>query len=88
LPPGVTTINNYAFKKCTSLTKLWIPVSCTSIPGSSYGYAPFNGCSSSLTLYCEVESKPDGWSTYWNYYSSSGTLTVVWGTSLEEFEAL
>jgi len=88
LPIGTTSIGTNAFKGCTALSKIWIPASCTTISTSSYSYAPFYQCSSSLILYCETDSKPDGWGTYWNYYSSSGTLTVVWGVSKEEFEAL
>ena len=47
----------------------------------------YNG-NSQYEIYCEAESKPSGWGTYWNYYSSSGRLTVHWGVTEEEFDAL
>ena len=102
IPDGVTTIGEYAFQSCTSLRRVYIPDSVTSIPGEYWqnpniSYAsylcnsPFYDCESSLVLYCEAETKPDGWGEYWNctyfFNSSTGhysTLSVLWGTSEEE----
>ena len=55
----LTSICNYAFYNCSSLTSIEIPSSITSI-----GSNAFEGCSS-LTIYCEAESKPSGWDSYW-----------------------
>jgi hypothetical protein len=88
LPSGLTTIGWGAFQYCTALTKIWIPATCTTISVSNYSESPFYVDSSSLKIYCEASSKPSGWSTYWNYYGSSGVLTVTWGETLAEFESL
>ncbi len=69
IPDSVTSIGAYAFEYCTSLTSVTIPDSVTSI-----GDEAFNGCWN-LTIYCEAESKPIGWSSYWN----PGHRPVVWG---------
>jgi len=65
----LTSICNYAFYNCSSLTSIEIPSSITSI-----GSNAFEGCSS-LTIYCEAESKPSGWSSTWN----RDDRPVVWG---------
>ncbi|MBR6751333.1 MAG: leucine-rich repeat domain-containing protein [Clostridia bacterium] len=65
---GVTSIGDGAFGNCTSLTSVVIPSSVTSIGGWAFD-------SLSLTIYCEAESQPSGWDSYWNY---SGR-PVVWG---------
>ncbi|MBD5100803.1 MAG: leucine-rich repeat protein [Clostridiales bacterium] len=68
IPNGVTSIGDEAFYNCRSLTSIVIPNSVTSI-----GLLAFEECKN-LTIYCELESKPDGWARYWN-----GNCPVVWG---------
>ena len=68
LPDSLTTIVNGAFYNC-SLTSIVIPEGVTTI-----GYGAFRECPS-LTIYCEVAEKPDGWSDSWN---QSG-CRVAWG---------
>ena len=69
IPDNVTRIGRYAFSCCKGLTSVTIPDSVTSI-----GDEAFSGCRN-LTIYCEAESKPFGWSSYWNPRNSP----VVWG---------
>ena len=65
------TIASFAFSGCSSLTSITIPDSVTSI-----GLNAFSG---SLTIYCETESKPDGWEDGWN-----SNCPVVWNCNNNE----
>ncbi len=78
IPNSVTFIGMNAFQNCKNLTLIYIPASVTTITASSYFFSPFNGCSSNLKILCEAASKPNGWDSYWNYYSSGSKLTVNW----------
>ena len=69
IPESVTSIGESAFRGCSGLTSITIPDSVTSI-----GDYAFRGCSG-LTIYCEAESKPYGWFSYWN----SDNRPVIWG---------
>ena len=71
IPSSVTSIGGRAFAHCTSLASIEIPSSVTSI-----GEYAFAACTS-LTIYCEAESWPSGWSSSWNY----SDRPVVWGYS-------
>ena len=79
IPDSVTSIGSYAFVAglgfldSTSFTSVTIPDSVTFI-----GLGAFEGCTS-LTIYCEAESEPDGWDPYWNY----SECPVVWGYKTE-----
>ena len=64
----VTSIGDYAFSDCSSLTSIVIPSSITSI-----GYYAFYGCSS-LTIICEASNEPSGWDSNWN-----SNRPVYWG---------
>lgn len=75
---GVTSIGNNAFVGCSGLTSIAIPNSVTSI-----GASAFFGCDG-LTIYCEAESKPDGWESGWNLDTSYREIPVVWGYRGEE----
>jgi len=68
IPDGVTGIGDYAFNDCGNLVSVVIPNAVTSM-----GNFVFTGCTS-LTIYCEAESKPDGWSNDWN----GEDYPVVW----------
>lgn len=67
-------IGDYALRNFDNLTSIVIPNSVTSI-----GERAFSGCDS-LTIYCEAESAPSGWSWSWN----SSNRPVVWGHTIEE----
>ncbi len=75
---GVTTIGNNAFSSISSLNKVIIPKSVMAISHNA-----FSECTS-LTIYCEAESKPNGWENTWNRIDSynignTTTIPVVWG---------
>ncbi|MCI5669795.1 MAG: leucine-rich repeat domain-containing protein [Bacilli bacterium] len=69
IPDSVTSIESLAFSFCTSLTSINIPASVASI--GEYAFQ----CCESLTIYCEAQSKPDGWNPNWNPFN----YPVVWG---------
>ncbi|MBR2195538.1 MAG: leucine-rich repeat domain-containing protein [Salinivirgaceae bacterium] len=78
LPNSLKTIKWWAVAACGSLQSLVIPNSVTSIEGNG-----IRNCKN-LTIYCEAESKPSGWSSSWN----SDSNPVVWGysSSQEDFK--
>ena len=62
-------ITSYAFYNCDSIEKLYLPSTVLIINEHA-----FKNCIN-MTIYCEAESKPSGWSLYWNY----SNCPVVWG---------
>ena len=68
IPDGVTSISGYAFYGCSKLTSITIPNSVETI-----SYNAVTNCSK-VTIYCEAESKPDGWHNSW-----CGSSPVFWG---------
>ena len=68
LPNTVVSIGTSAFYG-NYLTSIYIPNSVVFI--DSFAFYSYN----QLTIYCEAESKPDGWDGNWN----SSNLPVVWG---------
>lgn len=64
------------FSNCVALKEIYIPASVTTISTSQFDASknPFYGCSSDLFITCGATSKPSGWGSKWNYYSSSDQL--------------
>mgnify|MGYP003295004668 CR=1 FL=1 len=69
IPSSVTKIGPVAFCECTSLESIFVPKSVTTMNEDV-----FFGCAS-LTIYCEAEEQPAGWSDSWN----SSNRLVLWG---------
>ena len=74
IPNSVTSIGERAFYDCSGLTSITIPNSVTSIGSYAFQYC------NALTIYCEVASKPSGWSSSWNY----SNCPVVWNCNNNE----
>ena len=68
LPDNIKTIEGSAFRDCSELKE--VDLNKVETIGS---YA-FDGCNN-LTIYCEANSKPDGWDFNWNL----SNCPVVWG---------
>ena len=71
LPSSLESIGRYAFFSCGALTSIFIPASVTSIGTYAFIYC------SSLSIRCEAQSRPAGWSSSWNY----SDRPVEWGVS-------
>lgn len=69
--PEVSSIEEEAFYYCTSLTTITIPSSVETI-----GDYAFYNCNC-ITIYCETESEPSGWSSKWNYGSDAVVLDCL-----------
>ena len=71
IPEGVTTIGYYAFRDCSSLTRITIPNSVTSIESGT-----FSGCTGELIINCDIpdgERTPRGGFGYHYYYPLMGS---------------
>lgn len=93
LSKGCTKISTSDFYNCSSLKEVHIPNSVTTIndgtnstsigvnghtpSGGRFSDLPFFGCTS-LKIYCEAESKPEGWGNYWNYIDAEHFAEVSW----------
>lgn len=66
---SLTSVGASAFENCTNLETIILYDGVTNV-----GENAFKGCTG-LTIYCEAESKPEGWNEKWN----PDGCTVVWG---------
>ncbi len=94
LTNGCEKIGIRAFYYCSNIEEIHIPIGVkiiedgtgfTTIPAngnnissSKFKQLPFIGCTK-LTIYCEAETKPDGWGAYWNYINQNVQAPVFWG---------
>ena len=75
IPSSVTSIDSHAFRNCEKLESIIIPSSVTHISKNAF-YGNEN-----LTVYCEAESKPDGWDDEWtgDERKDIKVKEVIWG---------
>ncbi len=71
LPSTIRTIGVGAFTNCAGLTSITIGRGVEIVD-----YGAFNFCSNLKFIYCEAESKPEGWSEEW---SRGCSAEIVWG---------
>ena len=72
IPHSVTCMKDRAFSFCKSLRMIYIPDTLTTITMTDSDDAPFYGCGEELSVFCEADSKPDGWNNSWKSISSYG----------------
>ncbi len=68
IPKTLTSIGSMVFYNCYKLTNITIPDSVMSIDDSAFEWCD------KLVIYCEADSKPNGWSRDWN----SLNRPVIW----------
>lgn len=74
VPTTVIKIDFGAFEYCSALRTLFIPSSVVTITDSIV-----SGCND-LTIYCQVDSRPLGWSEKFSQLNSSGSdAPIIWG---------
>ena len=72
IPSTIKTIEKWGLA-CTGIKNIVIPNTVTDV-----GEEIFAWCSNPITIHCEAETKPDGWSNNWLNRAPDGT-TVDWG---------
>ena len=70
MPATLTTIEKYAFFGCQKIVKMVLPNTITTVGESAFSY-----CTQGV-LYCEAESRPEGWN---EGFSTESSIKVVWG---------
>lgn len=71
LSNNLTSIGSNAFAGCLSLRKIVIPACVANIDSEA-----FSSCRNLKNIYCQAESKPEGWEYDWKGNCSA---TVTWG---------
>ena len=74
IPDSVTTIEEQAFAWCESLTSIVIPKTVKQL-----GTFIFMRCTSLKNIYCEAESKPEGWTYGWDFTAGADKASIEWG---------
>ena len=78
LPNSLIRIGISAFGMCTSLNSIIIPYNVSKIGSHAFQL------SDNLTIYCETDSQPFGWSDDWNFCNYvGGYCPVIWDYRVE-----
>ena len=76
IPDNVSTIGMHAFEGCSKLSAINIPLSVQVISEIAFNYCD------NIIIYCEAESIPEGFSSYWNF----SNRPVYWNILLENIK--
>lgn len=79
-------INN-AFTSCYNLKKVWVNKEAT-LTANQPSLTPFAYDYSLTDIYTDATEKPSGWGDYFNYIDSTTQVTVHYGVSEAEFDAI
>lgn len=75
------------FSNCSKLRKIYIPSdSDLALGGQATSQIYFEGCSSDLIIYTDLETVPASWASKWNYISDTVQAQVVYGASYQDFK--
>ena len=78
-------IDKSALRDCSSLKKMFIPISVETISGNSantHNY-PFGSSVVNFTIYLEASSAPESWGPYW----MGNATRIVYNTSWEDYNS-
>jgi len=71
---AVAEISAFAFENCVYISGVTIPCSVTAV-----GNQAFYGCHT-ITLYCQMEVKPENWHYDWNIVKDSRRALTIWNS--------
>lgn len=80
-------VSYQSFYNCTGLKRVWVPstIDYLRCNGSN---SPFQNVNPNCVIYTDIEDEnhiPSNWSSYWNNYSNSGKLNVLYGATHQNF---
>lgn len=92
IPGSVTKIERAILGNCKNLSKVYIPASVKTLERGMFDSWPEAEGSKNITVYCEADSKPEGWDKDWfsvggryfnwnthQYEEPKRQVNVVWG---------
>ncbi len=73
------TLRYYAFTDCIGMRNIWIRESVETLGAMTFASDSYDDKLPIDMIYCEADSKPDGWHTDWNKAIDMSYYPVVWG---------